>query len=58
MSLTSEEVHEVFSDIAVGCKNPADAGGTRRAWGTHGSLCSVRHQVLENTLAWEIKDVI
>ena len=51
MSLTSEEVHEVLGDIAIGCKDPADARGTRRAWGTCGSLCSIRHQVLENTLA-------
>ena len=50
-SLTSKEVHEVLGDIAIGCKHPADARGTRRAWGTCGSLYSVRHQVLENTLA-------
>lgn len=50
MSLTSKEVHEVRGDIAIGCKDSADARGTRRAWGTCGSLCSVRHQVLENTL--------
>lgn len=41
MSLTSKEVHEVLSDIAIGCKDPADARGTRRARGTRGSLCSV-----------------
>lgn len=51
MSLTSKEVHEVRGDIAIGCKDPADARRTRRARGTCGSLSSVRHQVLENTLA-------
>lgn len=51
MSLTSKEVHEVCGDIAIGCKDLADARGTRRAWGTCRSLCSVRHQVLENTSA-------
>lgn len=58
ISLTSEEVHEVCSDIAIGCKDLADARGTRRAWGTCRTLCSVRHQVLENTSACGIKDVI
>lgn len=51
MSLTSKEVHEILGDVAVGCKDSADARGTRRAWGAWESLCSVRHQVLENTLA-------
>jgi len=50
-SLTSKEVHEVLSDIPIGCKDPADARRTGRAWGTCRSLCSVRHQVLENTSA-------
>lgn len=55
MSLTSKEVHEVCGDIAIGRKDLADTRGTRRAWGTCRSLCSVRHQVLENTSACGLK---
>lgn len=50
MSLTSEEVHEVLSDITIGCKDSAYSRRSRRSWRAWGPLSSVRHQVLENTL--------
>lgn len=51
MSLTSEEVHEVLSDVTIGCKDSAYSRRSRRSWRAWRALSSVRHQVLEDTSA-------